>query len=49
MPFIKTAHPLDAGAPFPEFAWKTVNHGEIRVPAHAAGKWSVVLVYRGQW
>lgn len=49
MTHVRNVQPLDAGEPFPEFTWQTVKHGEILLPSAAAGKWSVVLVYRGEW
>ncbi len=40
---------LDAGQPFPDLAFKLVN-GETRSIAEiAAGQWSVLLLYRGDW
>lgn len=41
------ARPLDEGAPFPELEFETIAHGRMRLPDAIAGKWTVVLIYRG--
>jgi len=40
---------LDAGNRFPDLELQLVSGGMQRVSALAAGGWSVVLLYRGDW
>jgi hypothetical protein len=40
---------LDAGDPFPSMEWRLVDGGTLKVPDHHAGRWSVILLYRGHW
>lgn len=41
--------PLDSGDAFPELAFETVAHGQLRLPEAFAGRWGVLLVYRAHW
>jgi peroxiredoxin len=40
---------LDAGDIFPAMELTTVDGKRLRVTADLAGKWAVVLFYRGDW
>ncbi len=40
---------LDAGERFPDLDLSLVSGGTQRVSALADGRWSVVLLYRGDW
>ena len=40
---------LDAGDRFPDLELSLVSGGMQRISALAAGQWSVVLLYRGDW
>jgi peroxiredoxin len=40
---------LDSGDVFPDLELQTVGSGRQRISALAAGQWSVVLLYRGDW
>ena len=40
---------LDTGDYFPEMEFAVVGGGEMTLPAIFIGKWSVFLLYRGQW
>ena len=45
-------HPqkLDSGDAFPRLApMRTLAHGTLELPAALAGKWGVILFYRGHW
>jgi peroxiredoxin len=37
------------GDVFPVLTLETVGHGALSVPAHLAGSYGVVLLYRGSW
>jgi len=44
------AQKLDSGDAFPRLApMRTLVHGTIELPAALAGKWGVILFYRGHW
>ena len=40
---------LDTGNRFPDLELPLVSGGMQRISALAAGQWSVVLLYRGDW
>ncbi|MFQ5689828.1 MAG: hypothetical protein ACE5HQ_06115 [Gemmatimonadota bacterium] len=40
---------LDAGDPFPALELRCTDGGTLTVPGDLAGKWVVLLVYRGHW
>jgi hypothetical protein len=40
---------LDAGDAWPEVTWPTVAHGSVALPDAWAGRWGVLLLYRGHW
>ncbi len=40
---------LDTGGCFPDLELSLVSGGMQRISALAAGQWSVVLLYRGDW
>ena len=40
---------LDSGDRFPDLELQPVSGGTRRLSALAAGGWSVVLLYRGDW
>jgi peroxiredoxin len=40
---------LDTGDRFPDLELSLVSGGMQRISALAAGQWSVVLLYRGDW
>jgi hypothetical protein len=40
---------LDTGDRFPDLDLPLVSGGTQRISALAAGRWSVVLLYRGDW
>lgn len=40
---------LDTGDRFPDLDLSLVSGGTKRVSAIAAGQWSVLLLYRGDW
>ncbi|HSD99484.1 MAG TPA: hypothetical protein VLB72_01980 [Burkholderiales bacterium] len=41
---------LDSGDAFPRLApMRTLAHGPLELPAALAGKWGVILFYRGHW
>ena len=43
------ARRLDAGDAFPRMSWRTVDDERLTVPDDFAGRWAVILVYRGHW
>ena len=41
---------LDSGDAFPQLAtMRTLAHGSLNLPAALAGKWGIILFYRGHW
>ncbi|MBS1217123.1 MAG: hypothetical protein H6R21_256 [Proteobacteria bacterium] len=40
---------LDSGDAFPDLELELVGGGTQHISALAAGRWSVVLLYRGDW
>jgi peroxiredoxin len=40
---------LDSGDAFPDLELQLVDGGTRRISQIAAGQWSVVLLYRGDW
>jgi peroxiredoxin len=40
---------LNVGDTFPNFDIQTVAHGQIRLPRDFAGRYAVLLFYRGGW
>ena len=40
---------LDAGDAFPRMTWHTVDGESLVVPDDFAGRWAVLLIYRGHW
>lgn len=40
---------LDAGQPFPDFTFNLVGGETKKISEIAAGQWSVLLLYRGDW
>lgn len=40
---------LDSGDLFPSLTFTTVDGNSLTIPGDLAGKWSVVLFYRGDW
>lgn len=40
---------LDSGDLFPSLTFTTVGGNSLNIPDDLAGKWSVVLLYRGDW
>jgi hypothetical protein len=40
---------LDAGEMFPGLALNLLDGGSIKLPGGTQGKWSIVLLYRGDW
>ena len=45
----KRGSQLDLGDSFPEIDINTVQGTKIRLPDDVRGKWSVILIYRGDW
>ncbi|MHC4991578.1 MAG: hypothetical protein ACYTGC_11425 [Planctomycetota bacterium] len=41
--------PLDAGTAFPTMTLKALGDAPITIPADLAGRWAVLLAYRGHW
>ena len=44
-----TAVTLNAGDTFPRMEWRTVDEETLVLPDDYAGRWTVLLVYRGHW
>ncbi len=40
---------LDSGDRFPETSFSVVQGGALTLPGDLNGRWSVFLVYRGNW
>ncbi len=40
---------LDSGDELPALTMNTVAHGALSVPAHFAGGWGALLIYRAHW
>lgn len=40
---------LDTGDPFPEMEWITTDNEILLLPQACAGRWAVILFYRGDW
>lgn len=40
---------LDAGDFFPRWILKLTDDSSLSLPADLAGKWGIVLIYRGHW
>jgi hypothetical protein len=44
-----TTRKLDAGSDFPDFPLNLLGHGPTTARTALAGRWSVLLLYRGHW
>ena len=40
---------LDSGDPFPEMEILTTDNEVLLLPQAFAGRWAVILLYRGDW
>jgi peroxiredoxin len=40
---------LDSGDAFPEMTLELVGGGTMKLPDGVRGRWSILIVYRGDW
>lgn len=40
---------LDVGDAFPSLEFATVGEDSLTIPADTLGKWTVLILYRGDW